>query len=192
LLRVGDRWFGESIPSRVEIVQSGTGFVYVVNGIPSVIKGIGINTQYQSELSPSERRARLDADLAEMQRMGVNTLVGWDPAEFDGMLLDAAQRHDIGVVLPFDLSPDADYTDPSVRAELIARVLAWVNQYRNYSSLRMWGLGNEVLHKIVHPAWVGPQDPDQVAEARAFSDWLSRRRRYSRRRSEPPGYVSRR
>jgi hypothetical protein len=36
----------------------------------------------------------------------------------------------------------------------------------------MWGLGNEVLHKIVHPAWVGPQDAHQEAEAEAFSDWL--------------------
>jgi hypothetical protein len=33
-------------------------------------------------------------------------------------------------------------------------------------------LGNEVLHKIVHPAWVGPQDARQAAQATAFSDWL--------------------
>jgi hypothetical protein len=171
-LPVGDRWFFETTPSRVEIVQSSSGFVYLVNGTPQVIKGMGLNTQYHSELSPSDRRARLEADLTEMQSMGVNTLVGWDPAEFDGVLLDAAQRHGIGVVLPFDLSPDADYTDPAVRAELTSRVLDWVNQYRNYSALRMWGLGNEVLHKIVHPTWVGPQDPHQAAEARAFSDWL--------------------
>ena len=36
----------------------------------------------------------------------------------------------------------------------------------------MWGLGNEVLHKIVHPAWVGPQDPARERNAEAFSDWL--------------------
>jgi hypothetical protein len=36
----------------------------------------------------------------------------------------------------------------------------------------MWGLGNEVLHKIVHPAWVGPQDPQRERQAEAFSDWL--------------------
>ena len=172
LMVVGDRWFAEAIPSRVEIVQSDGGFVYLVNGTPQVIKGMGINTQYHSELSPSDRRARLDADLTEMHEMGVNTLVGWDPAEFDSILLDAAQGLGIGVVLPFELSPDTDYTDPSIRADLTTRVLAWVNQYRDYPALRMWGLGNEILHKIVHPAWVGPQDPHQAAEARAFSDWL--------------------
>lgn len=74
--------------------------------------------------------------------------------------------------MPFDVKTDADYTDPSVRATLTRQALAWVQRYRRYPAVRMWGLGNEVLHKIVHPAWVGPQDPHQAAEARAFSDWL--------------------
>jgi hypothetical protein len=110
--------------------------------------------------------------MASLSALGVNTVLGWDPAEFDGTLLDAAQRHGIGVVLPFDLDPDADYTDPAVRQQLHTEVLAWVTRYRGYPALRMWGLGNEVLHKIVHPAWVGPQDPHQELEAEAFSDWL--------------------
>ncbi len=29
-----------------------------------------------------------------------------------------------------------------------------------------------MLHKIVHPAWVGPQDPRRELQAEAFSDWL--------------------
>jgi beta-galactosidase/beta-glucuronidase len=99
-------------------------------------------------------------------------VLGWDPAEFDDVLLDAAQRHGIGVVLPFDLDPQADYTDPAVRQQLHDEVLAWVAQYRSHPALRMWGLGNEVLHKIVHPAWVGPQDPQHERNAEAFSDWL--------------------
>jgi hypothetical protein len=36
----------------------------------------------------------------------------------------------------------------------------------------MWGIGNEVLHKIVHPVWLGgPQDAERVQMARAFVDW---------------------
>jgi hypothetical protein len=172
-LAAGDRWFAEPLESsRVEVVATGGSFTYVVNGKAQVIHGMGINTQYKSLLSAADRRARLDADLEEMHALGVNTLVGWDPAEFDDVLLEAAQRHGIGVVMPFDLHPDADYTDPTVRATLTQQVLAWVSTYRRYPAVRMWGLGNEVLHKIVHPAWVGPQDPQQAAEARAFSDWL--------------------
>jgi hypothetical protein len=76
--------------------------------------------------------------------------------------------------MPFELDPDAGYTDPHVRQQLDDQVVAWVTEYRAYSALRMWGVGNEVLHKIVHPAWVGPQDPRQELEAEAFSDWLVR------------------
>jgi len=110
--------------------------------------------------------------MALLSSLGVNTVLGWDPAEFDETLLDAAQRHGIGVIMPFDLDPEADYTDPTVRQQLDNEVIAWVARYHNHPALRMWGLGNEVLHKIVHPAWVGPQDPHREQEAEAFSEWL--------------------
>ena len=70
-----------------------------------MIHGMGLNTQYRAQLTPAARSARLDTDLAEMQALRVNTLVGWDPAEFDETLLEVAGRHGIGVVMPFDLDP---------------------------------------------------------------------------------------
>jgi hypothetical protein len=173
-----DNWFSEQRasqpagPSHVEVVGSNFHYQYLVNGEPQVIKGMGLNTQYAQQLSPSDRAARIDADMSEMADMGVNTVLGWDPNEFDTVLLDAAERHRIGVVMPFDLDPTADYTDPTVRQQLHDAALAWVAQYRDHPAVRMWGLGNEVLHKIVHPAWVGPQDPAQERQAEAFSDWL--------------------
>lgn len=167
-----DRWYLDSAPSHVDIVANGGTFAYLVDGKPQTIQGMGVNTQYHAQLTAADRRARLDTDLAELQALGVNTLVGWDPAEFDDTLLEVAQRHGIGVVMPFDLDPGADYTDPATRDSLKQQVLLWVDTYRNYPAVRMWGLGNEVLHKIVHPAWVGPQDPAQAANARAFADWL--------------------
>jgi beta-galactosidase/beta-glucuronidase len=152
----------------------GANFDYqlLVNGRPEVIKGMGLNTQYESQLTPAERAARLEADMAALQAVGVNTVLGWDPAEFDEVLLDAAHRHGIGVVVPFHLDPELDYTDPAVRLALREEVLAWVARYRDHPALWMWGLGNEVLHKIVHPAWVGPQDPLRERNAQAFSAWL--------------------
>ena len=143
-----------------------------MNGQPEVIKGMGLNTQYAQFMTADQRAAQLDSDMAALQQLGVNTVAGWDPNEFDEVLLDSAQRHGIGVVLPFDLDPDADYTDPLVRQQLHDQVLAWVRRYQNHPAVLMWGLGNEVLHKIVHPAWVGPQDPAQERNAEAFSDWL--------------------
>ena len=172
-----DRWYAETAPaggpSDVQVVVGSDGhFRYLVNGEQQVIRGMGLNTQYASQLTPAERATRIDADMAALSGLGVNTVLGWDPAEFDTVLLDAAQRHDIGVIVPFDLDPDADYSDPTVRATLHAQVMEWVQQYKGHPALRMWGLGNEVLHKIVHPAWVGPQEPARERNAEAFSDWL--------------------
>jgi hypothetical protein len=173
-----DRWYADTPPttpegpSHVEISGSNFNYTYLVNGQPQVIQGMGLNTQYASQLSPEDRAQQLESDMAELQSLGVNTVLGWDPAEFDEVLLDAAQRHGIGVIMPFDLDPAADYTDPTLRQQLHDQVLDWVARYRNHPALRMWGLGNEVLHKIVHPAWVGPQDPQHDANARAFGDWL--------------------
>jgi hypothetical protein len=170
-----DRWFAEpaaGLPSRVEVAGEPGAFRLLVDGQPEEIHGMGLNTRYAAVLSPDARAARLDADFAALDRLGVNTVAGWDPAEFDAVLLDHAARHGIGVVLPFALDPTADYTDPNVRAFLTDQVLAWVDRYRAYPALRLWGLGNEVLHKMVHPAWVGPQDPAREANARAFASWL--------------------
>jgi hypothetical protein len=172
-----DRWFDASPdrpagPTRVEVVGSDYRYQYLVNGQPQVIKGMGLNTQYAQQLSPQDRAARLDSDMAQLSALGVNTVLGWDPAEFDTVLLDAANRHGIGVIMPFDLDPEADYTDPELRQRLHDEALAWVARYRNHPAVRMWGLGNEVLHKIVHPAWVGPQDPERERQAEAFSNWL--------------------
>jgi len=175
---VSDRWFDDPRtqtalgPSRVEVRGRNAHFALLVNGQPHVIKGMGLNTQYTRFMSPTERAARLDADMAAYQELGVNTVLGWDPAEFDQTLLDSAAQHNIGVVLPFELDPQADYTDPEVRQQVRNEVLAWVARNRDHPALRMWGLGNEVLHKIVHPAWVGPQDPQRELNAEAFSDWL--------------------
>jgi Glycosyl hydrolases family 2, TIM barrel domain len=177
-LSASDRWFEQpdgnpaARPSRVQVVGSDFRYQYVVNGEPQVIKGMGLNTQYTQLLSPSDRAAHIESDLTALSAMGINTVLGWDPAEFDTVLLDAAQRHGLGVVMPFDLDPAADYTDPAVRQQLHDEVLAWVTRYRNHPAVRMWGLGNEVLHKIVHPAWLGPQDPQREIQAEAFSDWL--------------------
>ncbi|GAC1321850.1 MAG: hypothetical protein NVSMB2_18890 [Chloroflexota bacterium] len=172
-----DRWYVDATrvsgPSDVQVVLGSDGqFRYVVNGEQQVIRGMGLNTQYASQLSPAERATRIDADMAALAGLGVNTVLGWDPAEFDGVLLDAAQRYNIGVVVPFDLDPEVDYTDPTVRGTLHAQVMDWVERYKGHPALRMWGLGNEVLHKIVHPAWVGPQEPARERNAEAFSDWL--------------------
>lgn len=152
-------------PSVVAVAGANYRFQYTVNGVPQVIRGIGYNVRYQ-QLPPEERARRLDRDFARLRAAGVNTVFGWAPAEFDVVLLDAAQRHGLGVAPPFDLDPDANYADPAVRARIIREALDWVERYREHPAVRMWAIGNEVLHKLVYPSWM-PLRSDPAWEQRA-------------------------
>jgi beta-galactosidase/beta-glucuronidase len=148
-------------------------FEYWVNGRLEVIRGVGYNARYAAP--GRERRAeRLQRDFQRMARAGVNTLIGWDPSLFDRELLDIAAANGLGVIMPFHLDPEDDYADPSRRALLYAQIESWVRQYRDHPSVRMWGLGNEVLHKMVRPTWLGGMNdsPEKVARARAFSSFV--------------------
>jgi hypothetical protein len=156
-------------PSIVAVTGSGYRYQYTVNGNPQVIRGIGYNVRYRR--LPDEERARLlDRDFAALRRSGVNTVFGWTPEEFDTLLLDTAQRHGLGVAPPFELDPEADYADPAVRERITTEVLAWVAAHREHPALRMWAIGNEVLHKLVYPSWMPIRsDPAWEQRAREFA-----------------------
>jgi hypothetical protein len=156
-------------PSVVAVTGSSYRYQYTVNGVPQVIRGIGYNVRYR-RLPDAERVQRLDRDFATLKRSGVNTVFGWEPTEFDMVLLDAAHRHGLGVAPPFDLHPEEEYGDPVVRARITAEVLDWVKTYRDHPALRMWAIGNEVLHKLVYPSWMPVRsDPAWEQRARDFA-----------------------
>ncbi len=159
-------------PTLVSVSGAQYQYTYTVNGKPTIIRGIGYNVRYRG-LDPGERARRLDQDFAAIRRAGINTVFGWAPNEFDAALLDAAQAHGLGVAPPFDLSPDEDYADPAVRNRIKAEALRWVERYRNHPAIRMWAIGNEVLHKLVYPSWMPIRSsPEWEARARAFAQFL--------------------
>jgi hypothetical protein len=156
-------------PSVVSVTGSGYRFQYAVNGSPRIIRGIGYNVRYR-HLGESERVGRLDRDFAKLRDAGVTTVFGWEPSEFDQTLLDAAQRHGLGVAPPFELDPYADYSDPFICDRITRDTLAWVRKYRDHPAIRMWAIGNEVLHKLVYPSWMPIRsDPAWEERARAFA-----------------------
>ncbi|MBI3978466.1 MAG: hypothetical protein HY331_09805 [Chloroflexi bacterium] len=144
----------------VEVVGGQYQYQYLVGGVPTAIRGMGYNAIYH-HLPPATRLARLDRDFAMMEAAGVNTLVSWYPEEFDRLLLDLAQAHGIGVIMPFDLPTTLDYGDPDVRLGLKSAALDWVIQYRSHPAVRMWGIGNEVMLNM------------DEAEARAFAEFYA-------------------
>jgi beta-galactosidase/beta-glucuronidase len=135
------------------------------------VLGIGYNAM-TANLPAGQRAARYDRDFGAISRSGANTIVGWSEAEFDDVLMAKAAEYGLGVILPFQIGPNVintgpnyAYEDPAVRKQLLDAVTRRVERYRNSPALRMWGLGNEVLHSI---AWARGGD----ARSHAFADFL--------------------
>ncbi len=146
-------------PSRVAVTGNNHSFTYVVNDHPEIIKGIGYNTLYQS-LPVAERAARYDQDFAAIRAMGANTIIGWgEQRQFDELTLIKANQHGLGVIMPYFMDPMGHYSDPEYRELVRQDVAGWVARFRSYPALRIWGLGNEVIHLL------------SSEDAKAFADF---------------------
>ena len=160
-------------PTPVSIVQQSDGsWQYLVDGTPETIRGVGYNPWYAG-LNTAQRESLYDRDFSDMRRLGINTIEGWFENQFDSVTLDAAARNGIGVLMPFELNQDLDYTDPTVRATILDRLSAYVERYRNHPAVRMWAPGNENLHRILYAHWVSQlNDPQARARAEAMAAFL--------------------
>ena len=115
---------------RVAVEPTPTGWRYLVDGTPTVIHGVGYNPQYAG-LPAADRQAHYDRDFAQMRDLGINTVEGWFEPQFDRLTLDSAARHDVGVIMPFELNQDWDYTDPTVRDGILQRVSTYIERYHS-------------------------------------------------------------
>jgi beta-galactosidase/beta-glucuronidase len=157
----------------VTVEQDASGFVYRVNGQAEPVRGMGYNARLAA-LPIEERLAILERDFTAMRSAGVNTVFGWDPAEFDGLLLDVAEAHGLGVAMPYDVEFTANLDDPAERARARAEVLSLVERYQQHPAVRMWAVGNELLQRTVPPSWCSPEsfDPASTARARLLSEFI--------------------
>jgi beta-galactosidase/beta-glucuronidase len=161
--------------TRVEVQRTADGaWQYVVDDMPDTIRGVGYNPQYAS-LPSADRSALYERDFAEMTRSGINTIEGWFEGQFDSVTLDAAAKNGVGVLMPFELNQDWDFTDPGVQVGILERVSAYVERYKNHPAVRMWAPGNENLHRILYARWISQENvPAARARADAFAAFLPR------------------
>lgn len=152
-------------PSKVLITGGNYQYGYTVNGQPQKLRGVGYNPSY-SQLSLWEREAQFDRDFGQMKATGVNTILGWDKEQFDGLMLLKAQQYGIGVIIPYDLPIDGNYGNPAYEQSLGQDVKDWVKEFQGYPALRMWGVGNEVIHGMGK----NPNTP----RAKAFAEFYVR------------------
>lgn len=168
----GDEPAATGSPRRVELDGGAYRYRLLVDGRPLRVHGMGYNPVGR-ERTAEERLARLRRDFALMRGAGVNTVFGWDPAQFDGVALDAAEEAGLGVAPPFDVDFRADYRDPLERARFSDGVLAWVERYRRHPAVRFWAIGNEAFQRTVPPAWCASGPTAEAAErATALAELL--------------------
>lgn len=159
--------------SHVALTGNAFAYDYRVDGHSEVVRGMGYNPRYDN-LDAAQRRTLYQRDFASMAAAGVNTVFGWDPAQFDGLTLDLAYDHGLGVALPYDFDWRLDLADPSVGSAVKRDILDWVARYREHPAVRMWAIGNETLHKLVPPSWCAdPPTADQEARASAFGSFYA-------------------
>ena len=157
----------------VSIVHRSDGsWQYVVDGTTETIRGVGYNPWYAG-LDPTVRASLYQRDFSAMHRLGINTIDGWFENQFDSVTLDSAARNGIGILMPFELNQDWDYTDPVVLAGILDRITAYVERYKNHPAVRMWAPGNENLHRILFAHWISQlNDPKARVRATAFATFL--------------------
>ena len=119
-------WQANAALSSVGVPRSGT-----ASNDVETIRGVGYNPWYAG-LSADQRAALYDRDFGDMHRRGVNTIEGWFENQFDSVTLDAAARNGIGVLMPFELNQDWDYSDPNMQATILARISDYVEKYRTH------------------------------------------------------------
>lgn len=151
---------------------SANSWQYLVDGVPDSIRGVGYNPWYAA-LPAAQRTALYNRDFGDMHRVGVNTIEGWFEGQFDSVTLDAAARNGIGVLMPFELNQDWDFTNPNVQASVLQHVSDYVNAYKDHPAVRMWAPGNENLHRVLYAHWVSQaKDPNARGRAAAFAAFL--------------------
>ena len=146
-------------PAVVTIGSNPSGsFSYLVNGQPQLFTGMGYNPIY-GRLPYDQRMGRYDRDFKALCQAGVNTITGWDADKgyeqdtFDESTLDLAAKYGIGVIMPFYLPVNGDYTSQALMDERWGAAIAKINKYKNHPALRMWGVGNEVLADMPQAMW---------------------------------------
>ncbi|MSQ15667.1 MAG: hypothetical protein EXR50_07385 [Dehalococcoidia bacterium] len=137
----------DSRPSVVTVSADSSGFSYYVNGVQTQVRGVGYNLASVGGVRLS-KAARYERDFASISSLGFNTIIGWNQEQFDELLLEKAAQYQLGVVLPFELDPKWNYQDPQIRRQLMDKIRIWVERYKFSPAIRMWGLGNEVIHGI--------------------------------------------
>jgi hypothetical protein len=121
--------FFSSVQGQTKIVQSKAGHMFMRNGSPYYVKGLGG-----------------EVNLDKVIEIGGNSIRTWG-SENAQQILDEAQKKGLTVMLGLWLIPERhgfDYNDKQRVEQQFAQFKAIIEKYKNHPALLMWGIGNEL------------------------------------------------
>jgi len=122
--------------SVVKVTGSKGNWGLSVNGAPWQVKG----------LTYGPPASAAPAYMANLKKMGVNTLRTWGTDATSAPLLNSAAAYGLKVINGFWLNQGADYVnDSAYKSSTLASIVQWVNTYKNNPGVLMWDVGNEVI-----------------------------------------------
>jgi len=132
--------------SQTTVEKENNHWVLKVNGEPFDVKGATFG--YDKDVG------NYDNYFKELKFLGVNTIRTWATGKNTPQLLDAAQRHDIKVMVGIWMRhgrpgmEDDDHfdylTDTEGMQAMYANAIETVERYKNHPAVLTWGIGNEV------------------------------------------------
>ena len=134
------------IAAQTKVEKAGEDWVLMVDGAPFDVKGVTYG--YDNDA------ANYDKYFTDLQFLGVNTIRVWGTNENTAALLDAAQAHDIKVMVGIwmrhgrpGMEGDDSFNyleDEAGKEDMRQNALEAVKLYKNHPAVLTWGVGNEV------------------------------------------------
>ncbi len=133
-------------PTHVQVQRQNGKFILLVNGQPTVIKGMNYNVNYTA-LPEEIKRKRHQRDFRIMHDAGVNAVIGW--GVYDEVTLQVAHEFGIGVFMPFELEPRGAYDNLQYRNQVRYHFQQYIKRFQHLPAVWGWNPGgDELLHRM--------------------------------------------
>ena len=133
-------------PSGVEVQRNGSSFVLLVNGQPTIVRGMNYNVNYTN--LPEETQWKLHRrDFQILREAGVNMVIGW--GIYDEITLRVAEDYDIGVIMPFELDPESAFENKDYQDQVKSEFREYITRFRGFPAVWGWNPGgDELLYRM--------------------------------------------
>jgi cellulose synthase (UDP-forming) len=134
------------------------------------LKGVNYSKgmEWQAKLNVFTKE-ELEADVAEIKGMHINTIKRYGPNIYDRNVLETARKNGLQVHYGFWIPENVDFKkDVEILSELRETILKTIDDLKDSEEINTWNLGNAVLQKLENRY----AQPDLLYQQQACLLWL--------------------